>query len=87
MINKNITDGIDQNNLCHDCAFRLGSEGNLEEDTVATAEACIASNGDMHFLCHHEDPRGGFPVCRGYAQAQKGYTKRRREQLERLWKQ
>lgn len=40
---------------CRDCAFRLGTEPNQDENTVLAALGCVADN--RPFLCHL-DPAG-----------------------------
>ena len=63
-----IAEGINQEKLCGECAFRKGSVPNQSEVTVIDASYCL--DGDTEFQCHANADGKGRPgcVCLGYAQ-------------------
>lgn len=65
-----LAEGIDQDKLCHGCAFRIGSCANQSPSTTCDADLAMADN-EM-FYCH-EVMDGNEPLhkCRGYLQARK----------------
>lgn len=64
-------------NVCHGCAFRLGSLANQSPSTTEDADWC-GHEGERPFMCH-EDLRDGEPtkVCQGWVrlrQSRKTHT-------------
>lgn len=66
-----LAQGVDSSNLCHGCAFRLGSVANQSPSTTIDAGDCVGDGGGSgHFYCHADVAEDGEPTkaCAGYAQ-------------------
>lgn len=62
--------GVEQDGLCHGCAFRLGSTANQSPSTTCDADWC-AHPGEQPFMCHEDMDAEGDPrkACVGFARA------------------
>lgn len=67
-----LANGVNQDKVCHGCAFRLGSCANQSPITTTDAHYCVIEDTD--FLCHEDLDDNGKPLhkCRGFGQARKG---------------
>jgi hypothetical protein len=63
-----ISQGIEQDGLCHGCAFRLGSAANQSPSTTCDADFC-AHPGEQPFMCHEDmiDAEPPSKACAGFS--------------------
>lgn len=56
--------------MCHDCAFKKGTEANDDENAVQAATDSLASCGMFGFNCHSDFGEDAGKPCVGFLYAQ-----------------